>query len=81
MKTVLGSVLSTVMLLMVATVLGPALIGSASDNSSGEGNAIRPAPADTSFTNVYKSPLGLEGLTGDSRAISIRLAAAVTPAR
>jgi len=67
MKIVLGSVLSTVMLLIAATVLGPALIGSASGNSSKEGNAIRPAPADAGFTNVFESPLGLEGLTGDGR--------------
>ena len=67
MKIVLGSVLSTVMLLLAASVLSPALINSASGNSSGEGKGIRPAPADAGFTNVFKSPFGLEGLTGDSR--------------
>lgn len=64
MKIVLGGVLSTLMLLAAATVVGPTLIGSASGDSSG---AIRPAPDDASFTTVFRSPLGLEGLTGDRR--------------
>jgi sugar lactone lactonase YvrE len=57
-------VLSTLMLLAAATVVGPTLIGSASGDSAG---AIRPAPDDASFTTVFRSPLGLEGLTGDRR--------------
>jgi sugar lactone lactonase YvrE len=62
MKIVLGGVLSTLMLLAAATVMDPTLIGSASGDSSGP---IRPAPDDASFTTVFRSPLGLEGLTGD----------------
>jgi hypothetical protein len=62
MKIVLGGVLSTLLLLAAATVIGPTLIGSASGDSSG---AIRPAPDDASFTTVFRSPLGLEGLTAD----------------
>jgi sugar lactone lactonase YvrE len=65
MKIVLGGVLSTLMLLASATVIGPVLIGSASGDPSGQGTAIRPAPADAGFTTLFKSPLGLEGLTGD----------------
>jgi sugar lactone lactonase YvrE len=63
MRKTLGGVLSILMVLAVATVAGPALTGSAAGDSSGA--AIRPAPDDASFTTIFKSPLGIEGLTGD----------------
>ena len=53
------------MVLTVATAVGPVLTGSAAGDSSRA--AIRPAPDDAGFATIFKSPLGIEGLTGDGR--------------
>jgi sugar lactone lactonase YvrE len=65
MKKALGGALSILMVLAIATFVGPVLTGTAAVDSSEA--AIRPAPDDASFTTLFKSPLGLEGLTGDGR--------------
>jgi sugar lactone lactonase YvrE len=60
--------LRAVTLLAVATVAGSLLVSGASGNTSRqteETTEIR--LADASFTTVFKSPIGLEGLTGDSQ--------------
>jgi sugar lactone lactonase YvrE len=58
-------------LVLLGTVgVGAALIAAASGDSrgrDGEGGPIRPPGDDASFTTVFKSDLGLEGLTGDRR--------------
>ena len=52
-----------------AILAGVALAGGQFGDTHGKrhGSVIRPAPEDAGFTTVYRSPLGLEGLTGDNR--------------
>jgi sugar lactone lactonase YvrE len=71
-------------LLAAAALTGVALAsGAFGDTSRMEREAmIRPAGADAGFTTVYKSPLGLEGLTGDRKGnlyTAARAAAADSP--
>jgi len=60
--------LRTLAVLAVAAVVGALLVRGVSGTSGAQAEAaspIRPAGADTSFTTVFKSTLGIEGLTGD----------------
>jgi len=75
--------LRTLAVLAVAAVVGALLVRGVSGTSGAQAEAaspIRPAGADTSFTTVFKSTLGIEGLTGDRDGTSTRPDAA-TPAR
>jgi sugar lactone lactonase YvrE len=55
--------------LAAATLAGVAVASGAFADTprSGRGKVVRPAGADARFTTVFRSPLGIEGLTGDDR--------------
>jgi sugar lactone lactonase YvrE len=60
--------LRTLAIVAVAALLGALLVREVSGTSGGRAEAatpIRPAGADASFTTVFASPAGIEGLTGD----------------
>jgi sugar lactone lactonase YvrE len=71
MRVNLSSVaLRVTALLAVAAVAGALLVSGASGSPSaraGRTAQIEPAGADASFTTLFKSPVGIEGLTGDSQ--------------
>jgi sugar lactone lactonase YvrE len=55
---------------LTASILaGVAVAGGQFGNAHGKrhGSTIRPAPQDASFTTIFRSPLGIEGLTGDKQ--------------
>src|SRR5918992_6327570 len=56
--------LPLIAVLAAATVAAPTLIGRASDGPRRDPR-IRPADEDAPFTTLFRSPLGLEGLTAD----------------
>jgi sugar lactone lactonase YvrE len=66
--------------LAAATLTGVALAGGAFGDSSRSGGEapIRPAGEDAEFTTVFRSPLGLEGLTGDNKGNLYSAARAAT---
>jgi sugar lactone lactonase YvrE len=71
-------------LLAAAALTGVALAsGAFGDNPrTGRGGLIRPADPDAGFTTVFKSALGIEGLTGDDKGnlyTAARAAAAGSP--
>jgi hypothetical protein len=65
--------LRTLAVLAVAALVGALLVRGVSSGSGTPAEAatpIQPAGPDASFTTVFSSPVGIEGLTGDRTATS-----------
>jgi sugar lactone lactonase YvrE len=66
---------------LTASILaGVAFAGGQFGNTHGKGHgsSIDPAPEDANFTTIFRSPLGIEGLTGDKRGNLYSAARAAT---
>jgi sugar lactone lactonase YvrE len=65
-----GTALRAAALAAVTAATAAALVGGASGGTpraAGEGAPVRPAGDGATFTTVFTSPVGIEGLTGDGR--------------